>query len=60
MNNGESVIRDGGIPIYGMARYPTRVEAEAAARKNAAAMNFAFIDGHMRFPDAGKGFGTAF
>ncbi len=47
MNNSESVIHDGEIPIYDAVRYLTREEVEETVRKNAAAMNFAVTDEHM-------------
>ena len=47
MNNSESVIHDGEIPIYDAVRHLTREEVEATVRKNAAAMNFAVTDEHM-------------
>lgn len=47
MNNSESVIHDGEIPIYDAVRYLTREEVEETVKKNAAAMNFAVTDEHM-------------
>jgi len=47
MNNSESVIHDGEIPIYDAVRYLTREEVEETVRRNAAAMNFAVNDEHM-------------
>lgn len=47
MNNSESVIHDGEIPIYDAVKYLTREEVEDTVRENAAAMNFAVTDEHM-------------
>lgn len=47
MNNSESVIHDGEIPIYDAVRYLTREEVEETVSRNAAAMNFAVNDEHM-------------
>lgn len=47
MNNSESVIHDGEIPIYDAVRYLTREDVEETVRRNAAAMNFAVNDEHL-------------
>lgn len=47
MNNAESIIHDGEIPIYDAVKYLSREEVEETVRRNAAAMNFDVTDEHM-------------
>ena len=47
MNNAESIIHDGEIPIYDAVKYLTKEEVEETVRRNAAAMNFEVTEEHM-------------
>ena len=47
MNNAESIIHDGEIPIYDALKYLTKEEVEETVRRNAAAMNFDVNEEHM-------------
>jgi len=47
MNNAESIIHDGEIPIYDAVKYLSKEEVEETVRRNAAAMNFDVTDEHM-------------
>lgn len=47
MNNAESLMHDGEIPIYDAVRYLTREKVEETVRRNAAAMNFDVNEEHM-------------
>lgn len=47
MNNAESIIHDGEIPIYDAVKFLTKQEVEETVRRNAAAMNFDVNDEHM-------------
>ena len=47
MNNAESIIHDGEIPIYDAVKYLTKEEVEETVRRNAAAMNFDVNEEHM-------------
>lgn len=47
MNNAESIIHDGEIPIYDAVKYLSREEVEETVRRNAAAMNFDVTEEHM-------------
>ncbi|MDP1928039.1 MAG: hypothetical protein Q8K62_05950 [Thiobacillus sp.] len=47
MNNTESIIQDGEIPIYDAVQYLTKEEVEETVRRNAAAMNFDVTEEHM-------------
>ena len=47
MNNSESVMHDGEIPIYDAVKYMTKEEVEETVRKNAATLNFDLNEEHM-------------
>lgn len=47
MNNAESIIHDGEIPIYDAVKYLTKDEVEETVRRNAAARNFDLTEEHM-------------
>ena len=47
MNNAESLIHDGEVPIYDAVRNLTREQVEETVRRNAAAMNFDVNEEHM-------------
>ncbi|MDO9007157.1 MAG: hypothetical protein Q7U80_02950 [Thiobacillus sp.] len=47
MNNAESIIHDGEIPIYDAVQYLTKGEVEETVRRNAAARNFEVNEEHM-------------
>ncbi|MDZ7594465.1 MAG: hypothetical protein U0932_07430 [Thiobacillus sp.] len=47
MNNAESIIHDGEIPIYDAVKFLTKDEVEETVRRNAAAMNFNLTEEHM-------------
>ncbi|OGU23538.1 MAG: hypothetical protein A2580_09395 [Hydrogenophilales bacterium RIFOXYD1_FULL_62_11] len=47
MNNAESIIHDGEIPIYDAVQYLTKGEVEETVRRNAEAMNFEVNEEHM-------------
>ncbi len=47
MNNAESIIHDGEIPIYDAVKFLTKEEVEETVRRNAAAMNFEVTEEHM-------------
>jgi sulfur relay (sulfurtransferase) DsrC/TusE family protein len=47
MNNAESIIHDGEIPIYDAVKYLSKEEVEETVRRNAAAMNFDVNEEHM-------------
>ncbi|MBW8371899.1 MAG: TusE/DsrC/DsvC family sulfur relay protein [Thiobacillus sp.] len=47
MNNAESIIHHGEIPIYDAVKYLSKEEVEETVRRNAAAMNFDVTDEHM-------------
>lgn len=48
MNNAESLIHDGEVPIYDAVRNLTREQVEETVRRNAAAMNFDVNEEHMK------------
>jgi sulfur relay (sulfurtransferase) DsrC/TusE family protein len=47
MNNAQSTIHDGEIPMYDAVKYLTKEEVEETVRRNAAAMNFDVNEEHM-------------
>lgn len=47
MNDTESIIHDGEIPIYDAVRFLTKEEIEETVRRNSAAMNFDVNEEHM-------------
>lgn len=47
MNNAESLIHDGEVPIYDAVKHLTREKVEETVRRNAAAMNFDVNEEHM-------------
>lgn len=47
MNNAESIIHDGEIPMYDAVKYLGKDEVEETVRRNAAAMNFDVNEEHM-------------
>jgi sulfur relay (sulfurtransferase) DsrC/TusE family protein len=47
MNNAESIIHDGEIPIYDAVKFLTKEVVEETVRSNAAAMNFEVTEEHM-------------
>jgi sulfur relay (sulfurtransferase) DsrC/TusE family protein len=47
MNNAESIIHDGEIPIYDAVKFLTKDAVEETVRRNAAAMNFNLTEEHM-------------
>ena len=48
MNNSESILNDGEIPIYDAVKDLTTDEVEQTVRKNAAQKNFAVNDEHLK------------
>ncbi|MBU2640852.1 MAG: hypothetical protein Q8K57_16035 [Thiobacillus sp.] len=47
MNNAESIIHDGEIPMYDAVKYLGKEAVEETVRRNAAAMNFDVNEEHM-------------
>lgn len=47
MNNAESLIHDGEIPIYDAVKHLTKEDVEETVRRNAAARNFDVTEEHM-------------
>ena len=47
MNNAQSIIHDGEIPIYDAVKFLTKEEVEQTVRRNSEAMNFEVNEEHM-------------